>query len=253
MPQFLTFALIAPIASFGSIAVGIRRPGWDRPARSAVLGLIGAALGVDREDDEAQAALAADYALALYCHSPGRLLTDFHTIQVPPTRRGRSFATRREELRAPDLGTVVTTRDYRTGAWHLAAVSLQRETVRWSLAEIAASMQAPRFVTYLGRRSCPLGLPLAPIVLEVGDAVSALLERHRTGPEGQIRTPDGRRLLRDVLADVPAAPIVTMDADPVEEKGDVRHRRTEMRRDQPLSRRRWQHGLRAEAILGGLS
>ncbi len=62
MPRYLTFALVAPLASFGGIAVGERRSGWDRPARSAVLGLIGACLGLEREDDAAKTALAEDYA-----------------------------------------------------------------------------------------------------------------------------------------------------------------------------------------------
>ena len=69
MTRFLTFALVAPMASFGGLAVGERRSGWDRPGRSAVLGLIGACLGVEREDDAGQAALAESYHLALLCHS----------------------------------------------------------------------------------------------------------------------------------------------------------------------------------------
>ena len=45
MPDFLTFALAAPLAAMGEIAVGERRGSWDRPGRSAVLGLIAAVLG----------------------------------------------------------------------------------------------------------------------------------------------------------------------------------------------------------------
>ena len=86
MPAYLTFALVAPLASFGGIAVGERRGGWDRPARSAVLGLLGACLGVEREDDAAQAALAADYGLALLCHAPGRLLPDYTRRRCRPPR-----------------------------------------------------------------------------------------------------------------------------------------------------------------------
>ena len=85
MPRFLTFALVAPLASFGAIAVGERRSGWDRPSRSAVLGLVGACLGVEREDDAGQEALASSYAIALLCHSPGalarRLPYDFRSPQ----------------------------------------------------------------------------------------------------------------------------------------------------------------------------
>jgi len=226
------------MASFGEVAVGERRSGWDRPGRSAVLGLIGACLGVERADAEGQAALAGGYRVALLCLSPGRLLADYHTAQVPPTRRGRRFATRAEELDAPDLGTVLTRRDYRLGAWHLGAVTAGGGA-RWTLAQLAAAMERPVFTPYLGRKSCPLGLPLAPAVAEAEDVVAALRQRHAEGREAAFAAR---------LAVEEAAPRIVLDADLVAED-DPRHRRTEWRRDAPLSRARWQFGLRAEAVL----
>jgi CRISPR system Cascade subunit CasD len=248
MPRYLTFALVAPMASFGSIAVGERRSGWDRPGRSAVLGLIGACLGIDRTDDAAQDALATSYDLALLCHSPGRLLADYHTTQVPPTRRGRRFATRAAELAAPDLNTILSRRDYRTGAWHLGAVSARTDAPRWSLEELQGAMRCPRFVPYLGRKSCPLGLPLAPRIEEATDPCTVLLARHQTGPEATLPPPLGETLRRG-LANPAIQPLITLDADQVD-ADDPRRRRTEFRRDQPRSRRRWQFDLRAEAVLG---
>ncbi len=248
MAEFLTFALVAPLASFGGIAVGERRTGWDRPARSAVLGLIGACLGVVRDDDPAQAALANDYGLALYCHAPGRLLADYHTTQVPSTQRGRRFATRAEELAAPELNTILSRRDYRSGAWHLAALWPRLVTPRWTLTMIAAAMQQPAFVPYLGRKSCPLGLPLAPRIIDAVDAPAALLDRHETGPEAQLGNPKGGNL-RHTLANAPGAPIIVLDASDVD-ANDPRPRRIERRRDQPTSRRRWQFDVRDEAVLG---
>jgi CRISPR system Cascade subunit CasD len=258
MPRYLTFALVAPLASFGAIAVGERRSGWDRPARSAVLGLIGACLGLEREDDAGQDALASGYAVALLCHSPGRLLADYHTTQVPSAKRGRRFATRAEELDFPshELNTILSRRDYRSGAWHLGAISLRHDATRWTLEDLAAAMREPRFVPCLGRKSCPLGLPLSPQISDAADASAALLERHRSGPEGWLKAPGGRTL-RGVLADPPVATIIVVDADTIKpddadtiEPGDPRHYRTEFRRDQPRSRRRWQFDLRAEAVLG---
>lgn len=249
MPAFLTFALVAPLASFGAIAVGERRSGWDRPARSAVLGLVGACLGLTRDDDAAQAALADGYGLALLCHAPGRLLADYHTAQVPPTQRGRRFATRAEELAAPDLATVLSRRDYRSGAWHLGALWSRTESARWSLTDLQAAMERPAFAPYLGRKSCPLGLPLAPRIDQATDAPSALVARHADGPEARLLT--GGRFLRAVLADTANAEptIVLDDADAA---GDGRRIRVEMRRDQVRSRRRWQFDLRAEAVLRGV-
>jgi len=247
MPRYLTFALVAPLAAFGSIAVGERRSGWDRPARSAVLGLVGACLGLDRADDEAQAALAEGYGLALLCYAPGRLLADYHMTQVPSAKRGRRFATRAEELAAPDLNTILSRRDYRCGAWHLGALWARAETVRWPIEALAEAMERPGFVPYLGRKSCPLGLPLAPCITEAADPPTALLARHTEGPEAKLEHPKGRTL-RGVLADAPGEAITVLDADAG--RNDPRLRRIELRRDQPRSRRRWQFDLREEAVLG---
>jgi CRISPR system Cascade subunit CasD len=108
-------------------------------------------------------------------------------------------------------------------------------------------MRQPCFVTYLGRKSCPLGLPLAPQISDAADAQAALLERHRTGPEVLLSERNGR-MLRGILADPPMATTIVLDADLVR-ADDTRHRRTEFRRDQPRSRRRWQFDLREEAVL----
>ena len=241
MAEFLTFALIAPLASFGAIAVGERRPTWDRPARSAILGLVGACIGVEREDDAGQAALAADYGLALLCHAPGRLLADYHTAQVPPTRGKRRFATRAEELAAPDLATILSRRDYRTGAWHLAALWARVLAPRWTAAEIASAMQAPAFVPYLGRKACPLGLPLAPRLENAPSPGAALARRHRASgpaaPEAAFRQ----------MADAAGEAFVARDRWNGEDDPAL-HRRIEIRRDQPRSRRHWQFDLRQEVI-----
>jgi len=241
MPHYLTFALVAPLAAFGAIAVGERRSGWDRPARSAVLGLIGACLGAEREDDAAQTALARDYGLALLCHAPGRLLADYHTAQVPSAQRGRRFATRAAELAAPELNTILSRRDYRSSAWHLGALWSRVAAPRWSLEVIGAALERPGFVPYLGRKSCPLGLPLAPALIETADAAEALVQRHATGPETAWR--DAFVPPREAAETVIAADTEAVAHD------DPRRLRTEFRRDQPRSRRRWQFDLREEVVL----
>lgn len=240
MPEFLTFALYAPIASFGAPAVGERRATFERPARSALLGLIGACLGLDRADDGAQQALADGYGLAVRAEAPGLLLADYHTAQVPPTKRDRRFATRAEELKAGDLSTVLSRRDYRTDAWHLAAAWTNPDA-RWTLAAIADAMREPVFTPSLGRKACPLGLPLAPIVLEATDPVAALAIRRDNGPE---------RLMRAGLRVPNNNAIVAMDEN--EWSQDMPRLRTERRRDAPLSRKRWQFALRNEIVVAAL-
>lgn len=239
MTEFLTFALAAPLAAMGDLAVGERRGSWDRPGRSAVLGLIAACLGLDRTDEEAHAALENGYGLALQVRHAGPLLPDYHTAQVPPARRGRRFATRREELTVPDLETILSRRDYRTDMLVFLAL-WARMGARWPLSAIDEALRAPHYVPYFGRKSCPLLLPMRPLRVEAADPTVALAERAVNGPEPERTLPWGRQ----------AAGAVTMTASEAREFGLKDNiQRVEMRRDALASRRRWQFALREEAIL----
>lgn len=239
MPEYLTFTLAAPIAAMGGIAVGERRGTWDRPGRSAVLGLVAACLGLDRADEDAHGLLEASYALALRVEWVGPLLADYHTAQVPPARRGRRFATRAQELDRPswELNTILSRRDYRCDVLAFVALWLRIEAPRWPLAALADALRAPEFTPYFGRKSCPLMLPFGPRVAEAEDAVAALAAHAETLPlAGALVAPWGRA----------AAPVVALDRDAA---GGHEIARVERRRDAIASRRRWQFALRDEAVL----
>jgi CRISPR system Cascade subunit CasD len=235
MPEFLTFIVAAPLAAMGELAVGERRGGWTRPGRSAVLGLVAACLGVDRADETAHATLDGSFGLALWVEQCGPLLADYHTAQVPPSRRGRRFATRAEELAAPELETVLSRRDYRSDVLVTLALWAKAQAP-WSLRDIERALHSPHFTPYFGRKSCPLMLPMAPRLGDHADPVAALKARVRSAGEieGGFQVP-GR------------SPTVTLDVADAEAFG-LRWRRIEQRRDRPVSRRRWQFALRREAV-----
>ncbi len=197
-----------------------RRPG-DRPGRR-----------------RGQEALAAGYALAMRTDAPGRMLADYHTAQVPPARRGRSWATRAAELAEPVLETVLTRREARTDALHIVAL-WPRPAAPYPLDVLAGALRRPVYTLYVGRKSCPLGLPLDPVLLDAADPPAALAARANAARQPE---QDLRRVLR---AD---AGVVAIDADAA---ADLDVARIERRRDQPVSRRRWQFALREEAILRG--
>jgi CRISPR system Cascade subunit CasD len=238
MPAILTFALAAPLGAMGALAVGERRGGWDRPGRSAVLGLVAACLGLDRAAEDEHAALSAGLGLAIRREGPATaLLSDYHTAQVPRTLRNRVFATRREELGAPELETVLSRRDYRADIAFTAALwHRPKAPMPWTLADLAAAMAEPRFVPYLGRKSCPLGLPMAPLVAEAETMREAFTRRDAEAREWERRlVPRGAG--GTVWAD---------EAGPGEPLLGLHEIYRETRRDEPVSRARWQFGLRAE-------
>ena len=86
MAEFVVFTLAAPMGAFGDLAGHERRNSGAWPARSAVLGLVGAALGVRRDDAPGQQALAG-WRVAISVLSRGTAFRDFQTVQTVPTAR----------------------------------------------------------------------------------------------------------------------------------------------------------------------
>ncbi len=76
---FLLFRLWGPMASSGQIAIGEQRQTWTRPSRSAVLGLVAAAHGIERGDSAGQINLEARIGFAVRIDDAGRPLAT--TIQ----------------------------------------------------------------------------------------------------------------------------------------------------------------------------
>jgi len=243
--EHLMFTLAAPMASFGAIAVGERRPSWNRPSKSQVLGLLASALGIERREEERLAALAAALHYAVRVDATGRPHADFHTAQVPPARRNRRFFTRADELAVPkpELKTILSRRDFYTDAMHTIAVWAHgKQSLPVSLAKMAKALAEPRFAPFAGRKAHPLLLPLAARIVAAADVVAAFAAFDLGEPEAMRAFRLG--IVRD--KDRPAAPPIFVDADAVPQS---QVERLEQRRDVPESRAKWRFSTRAEALL----
>ncbi len=239
MTQYLTATLYAPLASFGALAVGERRGAERYPTRSMLIGLLGAALGVERADETAQASLGQGYYFAIQIFSAGRPFTDYHTAQMPGRDKKMRYATRREELADKSaLNTVLTSRDYRTDFLAGLAISAASQAP-FPLEALQTALSQPHYTLSLGRKSCVFGLPLAPLVADYTGPREALhslwLRRNETAPSAavfqQLNAKPGEIIMDAALA-------------PADESKTI-----EFVRDQPISRKRWQFGLRDVAIL----
>ena len=93
--NWLVVLIAAPLASFGEEPGNVRRGSADRPTRSALIGLAGAALGVEREDAEGQRALAASFLTATRTLSPGSAARRFPHLPVAAGEQGAGRDTRR--------------------------------------------------------------------------------------------------------------------------------------------------------------
>lgn len=241
MPRYLLFTLAAPIASFGTVAVGERRPSWDRPSKSQVLGLVAGALGIERAETERQMALAASLGFAVRIDDPGTLASDYHTAQVPPARRNRRFATRAGELGVPktELKTILSRREFLTGSLYTIAL-WETASGPVSLEDIERALNTPAFAPFAGRKANVLMLPMRAQVHEAAalpDAFAAYDRAQASLTEGLWQQLGIRpKAYRPIFADVDGARGLEIE-------------RLEERRDVPQSRDKWRFNVRPEVLL----
>lgn len=218
MAEFVVFTLAAPMGAFGDLAGHERRNSGAWPARSAVLGLVGAAQGVRRDDAPGQQALAG-WRVAISVLSRGTAFRDFHTVQTVPTARVKRPATRQDALEALRSGDnpLITWRDYRSDCafgvalWGLGGVD-----------EVRDALARPRFTPYLGRKSCPLSAPMAPRVVEAETEIDAL----------------ARVTVPPFLGVDPERPLLVASDEPLDGGWQ------EVRWDEPIDRTSWHFGPR---------
>lgn len=249
MTDFLLLTLYAPLVSWGDIAVGEYRGSWDRPSRSAVLGLVAAGLGVERDDDATHHALDRAYGVAVRADVTGAPLVDYHTAQTvdATTVKKRQPATRAELLDVRDRQTILSRRTYRQDALATVAIWVRPKArsqvdLPRSLGALADALRQPRFVLYAGRKANAFGLPLDPRV-ESADTLAEALAR---------RTPAIGR-----LAGITAVPSWGMSIpdelevshDPCEGfSSGLRALRRDIRRDGGAHRGRWQFAERVVEV-----
>lgn len=249
MSDYLVFRLYGPMASWGEIAVGESRHSAAYPSKSALIGLLAAALGIRRDDEDAQAMLTSIYRFGVKLLAEGAPLRDYHTVQAPPQQKKMRYRTRRQELSEPSrLGTLLSAREYRCDSLALVAIDALPDAP-YSLAEIVTALDRPHFPLYLGRKSCPLAAPLQA-QLVAADSVRAALDNvplfslsslnWRSEPVAWPADSDrygfrlDKKLVRYYWDDGMTAGMgTTMSL--------VRH-------DQPTSRRRWQFAPRREHV-----
>ena len=171
--KHLIFQLYGPMASWGEIAVGEHRRSDLKPSKSSIVGLLGAALGIRRSEDDLHRRLSDAYGIAVRIDARGELLRDYHTTQVPPATGKKRYYTRKDEIAAEKLGTILSERDYRVDASYTVALWQNIDAAPYSLQALANALLKPRFILYLGRKSCPLALPVHAQVVDVETLIQA--------------------------------------------------------------------------------
>lgn len=163
--QSVLLLLDGPMQSWGTRGRFGYRDTDREPSKSGVVGLVGAALGMSRDDGPLLERLAK-LRLGVRVDRPGTILRDFHTAGGG-TFRGAPHGV----YGVKESGTVLTNRFYLADACFVAALSGTDEEL---LLRVARALQCPHWPLALGRRGCP---PAARVFLEgpiAGDERSAL-------------------------------------------------------------------------------
>lgn len=147
----LLIRLTSPLQSYGNEATFSRRTSGDHPSKSAVIGMIAAALGYHRDDS--RIANLGNLSFAVRVDQPGTTLTDFQTVEWKKNTRK------------------ITYRDYLQDA--VFVVGLGSNDEQW-IDDIKEALRRPKFQLFLGRRSnAPAGV-LKMTVIPDADPVKAL-------------------------------------------------------------------------------
>ncbi|MFJ2738840.1 type I-E CRISPR-associated protein Cas5/CasD [Streptomyces sp. NPDC087440] len=167
----LTLRLAGPLQSWGAAARFVRRTTEAAPTKSGVIGMLAAAQGIARGDDDALARLAA-LRFGVRIDQPGTRVRDFQTAHHQVT--GKSMP--------------LSERFYLADAVFVAAL----EGEHLLLAALREALYRPVYPPFLGRRSCP---PTGQFVLGLHDDIrldqalthtpwqaSAWYRKHLRGP-----------------------------------------------------------------------
>ena len=157
MPGFLLH-LAGPMQSWADTGFGQLRGAGAFPSRAGVLGIVAAAQGVPRGDMRL-VALHDTFRVHVATARAGRVRRDFHTVE---TVVGKA--------------RTLTQREYHHDAHFVALVASEDAE---AVDRAVSALWDPVFPSFLGRRSCPPSVPLAPAPVE-GEPFAELIEAARS-------------------------------------------------------------------------
>lgn len=166
--KHLFFYLDAPMQAWGHSSRFNRRTSASWPVKSGVVGMLCAAMGIERDNEEDIARLA-DLSMTVYTlHNGGQRLTDYHTVgggydsnshphQFFDSKNGQSIA-------------VLTDREYLLDCKFGVILTGDAETIE----QCATAIQNPKWGVWFGRKCC---LPAARIFEGIFDTEEQAKER----------------------------------------------------------------------------
>lgn len=176
MQDYLIIKLQGVMQAWGGHTYEDYRPSLIFPTRSAIVGLLGACLGIEREDIQALKALNQSFQLTVRANKRKivqrkstedkfvsmQKITDFHTVQQARKVDGK-----------PRPEAIVSRREYLCDAEFTLALAFVKDA-GYYLEQVKQAIQKPVYTPFLGRRSCPIQSRLYEAVVNAENAQAAL-------------------------------------------------------------------------------
>lgn len=153
--KLIRLCLQGPLQSWGERSRWDSRDTASMPTKSGIIGLLGCCMGIPRGSDRLRELNQALH-IAVRADKPGRIMTDFHTVQAPNGQRMLNSQGK------PRGETILTPKQYLQEA--VFTVFIWGDEAVLDVAHLA--LQHPVWTPYLGRRSCVPSVPLLPVMVE---------------------------------------------------------------------------------------
>lgn len=156
------------MSAYGLQTFDVHRRANHFPTRSAIMGMLGAAMGITRENYNELYALSQQLNIAVQVNLCGEKMVDYHTVQHFRSPHGQI-----QKIVKP------TYREYWCDSEHTFAISADKQVI----ATLVDKVKSPKFTLFQGRKSCPLTRPLFETVSDDDNPANAL---KNYGGQGQI-------------------------------------------------------------------
>ena len=148
------------MAAYGLQTFDVQRRVNHFPTRSAVMGLLGAAKGIQRSQHKLLFALSQELKIAVQVRQQGQKIVDYHTVQNYRSPAGKI-----------QQGTKPTYREYWCDTVFNFGISAEESV----LEDLIKHVKSPIFTLFQGRKSCPLTRPLYHSLVEEENPADALM------------------------------------------------------------------------------
>jgi len=160
--EILLLRLEGVLQSWGENSKWDWRDSATMPTKSGIIGLIGCAMGYERNDPRLSELSNAFSMIAIRADRAGQLMTDFHTVQAERLLNAAG-------KQRGGGNTIISHRSYLQDACFTVAISGEGNVVK----NVYESLIKPKWSIFLGRKSC---VPSCPVVLDITNKFSSVKE-----------------------------------------------------------------------------